>query len=75
VFAASSLDDSAREQYAAMEAGGGAVAAPPKKGAAQPPASRRPLRQKIVDLWRSSIPALQGCGSGLSTCLLFSFLF
>jgi hypothetical protein len=30
VFAASSLDFSAREKYAAMEAGGGAVAAPPK---------------------------------------------
>jgi hypothetical protein len=32
VFAASSLDGAAREQYAAMGAGGGAVAAPPKKG-------------------------------------------
>jgi hypothetical protein len=31
VFAASSLDGAAREQYAAMEAGGGAVAAPPSK--------------------------------------------
>jgi hypothetical protein len=31
VFAASSLDGAAREQYAAMEAGGGAVEAPPQK--------------------------------------------
>jgi hypothetical protein len=30
VFAASSLDGAAREQYAAMDAGGGAVAVPPK---------------------------------------------
>jgi hypothetical protein len=47
VFAASSLDGAAREQYAAMEAGGGAVEAPPPKGAAQRPASRRPPREKI----------------------------
>jgi len=32
VFAASSLDGAAREQYAATEAGGGTVEAPPKKG-------------------------------------------
>jgi hypothetical protein len=35
VFAASSLEDAAREQYAAMQAGGGAVAAPPKKGSSK----------------------------------------
>jgi hypothetical protein len=56
VFAASSLDVTAREQYAAMEAGGGSVAATPKKGAAQLPASRRPPRQKIgTDLWGTII--------------------
>jgi hypothetical protein len=47
VFAASSLDGAAREQYAAMEAGGGTVEEPPTKGAAQRPASRRPPGQKI----------------------------
>jgi hypothetical protein len=47
VFAASSLDGAAREQYAAMEAGGSAVEAPPQKGAAQRPASHRPPRHKI----------------------------
>ena len=43
MFAASSLDGAAREQYAAMETGGGAVEAPPKKGQLKdrPAAGRR----------------------------------
>jgi hypothetical protein len=47
VFAASSLDGAAREQYAAMEAGGGAVAANPERWqlADRPAAGRRGERR------------------------------
>jgi hypothetical protein len=52
VFAASSLDGAAQEQYAAMEAGGGAVEAPPKKGQLKDrPAAGRCGRKSVRTFW------------------------
>jgi hypothetical protein len=52
VFAASSLDGAAREQYAVMEAGGGAVAAHPKKGQLKDrPAAGRRGRKSVRAFW------------------------
>jgi hypothetical protein len=52
VFAASSLDGAAREQYAAMETGGGAVEAPPKKGQLKDrPAAGRRGRKSARTFW------------------------
>jgi hypothetical protein len=59
VFAASSLEDAAREQYAAMQAGGGAVAAPPKKGQLKDRQAAGRHRRKSGESWHYALPRSQ----------------